>query len=105
MKEISDATFESDVLKKEGMVLVDFWAPWCGPCRMVAPVMEELEKDYAGRVEVVKLNVDVNPQVSQALGVTSIPTIILFKDGKPIDGTVGVRPKEFFEEIIAKHNN
>lgn len=105
MKEISDATFESDVLKKEGMVLVDFWAPWCGPCRMVAPVMEELEKQYEGKVEIVKMNVDVNPQVSQSLGITSIPTIILFKDGKPIDGTVGVRPKEFFEEIIGKHNN
>lgn len=105
MKEISDATFESDVLKKEGMVLVDFWAPWCGPCRMVAPVMEELEKQYAGKVEIVKMNVDVNPQVSQSLGITSIPTIILFKDGKPIDGTVGVRPKEFFEDIISKHNN
>ncbi|ETA79385.1 thioredoxin [Youngiibacter fragilis] len=104
MREISDATFESEVLNKKGMVLVDFWAPWCGPCRMVAPVMEELSREYEGRLEVVKLNVDNNPKVSQSLRITSIPTIILFKDGKAVDGTVGVRPKEFFQDIIKKNS-
>jgi thioredoxin 1 len=91
--EIKEAKFDEAVIKSTMPVLVDFWAPWCGPCRMVAPVVDELSDEYDGKVSFVKLNVDDNPQVASQYGVMSIPTLILFKDGKPATTVVGFRPK------------
>jgi len=90
----SDRTFDTDVLQNETPVLVDFWAPWCGPCHMIAPVVEELAKDYSGRLTVVKLNVDENPNTAQKYQVMGIPTLILFKGGEPVERFVGYMPKE-----------
>ncbi len=95
----SDATFEHDVLKNDQPVLVDFWAPWCGPCRMVAPVVEELSSDYDGRVKFVKLNTDDNPGVSAKYGIRSIPTLLIFKGGELKGQVIGFRPKA----DLAKH--
>ncbi len=91
--ETSDATFEAQVVKSATPVVVDFWAVWCGPCRMIAPVVEELATEYDGRVTFAKLNVDDNPQVSMKYGIRSIPTLLVFKNGKPIDQIVGAVPK------------
>ncbi|MBF7096359.1 thioredoxin [Alkalibacter mobilis] len=103
MKEVMDATFVEEVMNSEQPVLVDFWAPWCGPCKMVTPVMEELDQQYDGKIKVVKVNVDENPEISEALRITSIPTIVLFKEGQPKDAVVGFRPKNDFEKMIDKH--
>jgi thioredoxin 1 len=99
----SDATFEQDVLKSELPVLVDFWAPWCGPCRMVAPAVEAIAAERAGKLKVVKLNVDDNPETSRKYGITGIPTLILFKGGDAKETIVGVVPKSKLDEMIAKH--
>jgi len=99
----SDAGFEQLVLKSELPVLVDFWAPWCAPCRMIAPVLEELAQTYQGRLQVVKVNVDDNPQSSQTYGVMAIPTLMLFKGGEVQDKAVGVVPKEKIETLITAH--
>ncbi|RIH86641.1 Thioredoxin [Meiothermus luteus] len=100
--EVTDANFDA-VLKENQFVLVDFWAEWCGPCRMVAPVMEELAKEYEGKVTVAKLDVDQNPQVAMRYRVMSIPTIILFKDGQPVEVMVGAAPKSNFVARLNKH--
>ena len=89
----SDSTFETDVLDNDAPVLVDFWAPWCGPCRMVAPIVEELAEEYDGQVKFVKLNTDENPQVAGKYGIRSIPTLLVFKGGEPVSQIVGFRPK------------
>ena len=91
--EVTDATFESEVLKASTPVLVDFWAPWCGPCRMVAPVVEELSDEYAGKVKFVKLNTDDNVRTASQYGIRSIPTLLVFKDGQPVGQIIGFRPK------------
>lgn len=103
VKVLTDASFEADVLKSEVPVLVDFWAPWCGPCRMVAPVLEKVADMYAGRVTVGKLNVDENPETSMSYGIRSIPTIALFIGGQPVDGLMGAAPMAVFEKLLDKH--
>ena len=101
----TDATFDADVLKSDQPVLVDFWAPWCGPCRMVAPVVEELSQDYDGKVKFVKLNTDENPQVAGKYGIRSIPTLLIFRGGEPVGQVVGFRPKsdlsKRLDEVLA----
>jgi thioredoxin 1 len=92
-KAVTDATFETDVLRSEGPVLVDFWAEWCGPCKMIAPVLEEIGKEQEGKLEIVKLNVDENPDVARRYGVLSIPTLMLFVDGVEKKRLVGFSSK------------
>lgn len=92
-RDVSDGNFEQEVLQSAKPVLVDFWAPWCGPCRMVAPVVEELSEEYDGQVDFVKLNTDDNPNTAIKYGVRSIPTLLVFKDGQPVSQIVGFRPK------------
>lgn len=91
--ETTDKNFESDVLKAEKPVLVDFWAEWCGPCRQLGPIVDELSKDMAEKVTVLKVNIDKNPEAPTKYGVRGIPTLILFKDGKPVATKVGSMPK------------
>ncbi|MGQ9805427.1 MAG: thioredoxin [Chlorobiales bacterium] len=97
---VSDASFERDVLKSDKPVLVDFWAPWCGPCRMIAPIVEELANDYDGKAKVAKVNVDENPQISMKFGIRSIPTLLIFKNGKVVDQIVGAVPKGVIERKL-----
>jgi thioredoxin 1 len=99
----SDATFDAEVLKSELPVLVDFWAPWCGPCLMIAPVVEEIAESHKGKLKVVKMNVDENGQTSQTYGVMAIPTLILYKGGQVAEKVVGVLPKNKLVDLIAKH--
>jgi thioredoxin len=89
---VTDAEFESVVLKSEIPVLVDFWATWCGPCRMIAPIVEQLSGEMGSKVKIVKMDIDENPATPMSLGIMSIPTVIIFKDGKPAERTVGYRP-------------
>ena len=90
---VTDASFDQDVLQSDKLVLVDFWAAWCGPCRMVAPVLEEIAAEHPDTLTIAKLNVDENPEVSRDYRVLSIPTLILFKGGEPVKQLVGARPK------------
>jgi thioredoxin 1 len=101
--EVKDATFKEDVLDSELPVLVDFWAPWCGPCRMVAPVVEEIAQQYEGKVKVVKLNTDDNPQVASQYGIRSIPTLMIFKGGQRVDMVVGAVPKTTLANTLEKY--
>ena len=91
--EVNDSNFDQVVLQAKTPVLVDLWAPWCAPCHMVAPVVEELASEYEGRVSFAKLNVDQNPRTASRYGIMSIPTLLIFKDGKPLSNIVGFRPK------------
>ena len=97
---ITDQNFEAEVLKSDKPILVDFWAEWCAPCRMVAPVVEALNEDYAGDVKFGKLDVDASPVISAQLGVMSIPTLILFRDGKAVQRMVGFQPKPSLKSKI-----
>lgn len=92
-KAVTDATFAAEVLSNSKPVLVDYWAEWCGPCRQVAPVLEEIAQEYSGKIEIVKLNVDDNPQVTQTYGIMNIPTLSVFKDGEVVKSIVGAKPK------------
>jgi len=100
--DITDSNFDSLVLGSKNPVLVDFWAEWCGPCKMAGPVLEELSETYKDKVSIVKLNVDQNPVNSGKFGIMSIPTTILFKEGKEIGRTIGFSGKEVFEDLIKK---
>lgn len=100
---VTDASFKQEVLESEIPVLVDFWAPWCGPCRMVAPVVEEIAQQYEGKVKVVKLNTDENPQIASQYGIRSIPTLMVFKDGQKQDTVVGAVPKTTLSNTLEKH--
>jgi thioredoxin 1 len=103
VSEVSDSSFESDVLRSDQPVLVDFWAAWCAPCRMLAPTVDAVAEKYAGSARVVKLNVDDNPMVSQKYGIKGIPTLILFKGGKEEERIVGATSKEAISRMIDKH--
>ena len=100
-KPVTDASFSTDVLKAEGAVLVDFWAEWCGPCRAIAPALEEIGAEYAGRLTVAKVNIDENPNTPNAYNVRGIPTLVLFKDGKPVSTKVGAAPKSVLKQWVA----
>lgn len=101
--EVTDATFEQEVLKSQLPVLVDFWAPWCGPCRAIAPVVEEIASDYTGKLKVLKLNTDENPKTAQSYRISGIPSLMVFKNGQPVEQVVGAVPKATLSNAIAKH--
>ncbi len=101
--EFTDDNFEADVLKCDQPVLVDFWAPWCGPCRLIAPTIEELSCDYAGKIRVGKLNTDENPKVASSLAISAIPTVLLFKGGEVVEKFVGVQPKPRMSAAMDTH--
>lgn len=103
LTEVKEADFKSVVLDSELPVLVDFWAPWCGPCRMVAPVVEEIAQQYEGKVKVVKLNTDENPQIASQYGIRSIPTLMVFKNGEKQEMVVGAVPKTTLSNTLEKH--
>jgi thioredoxin 1 len=105
VKAVSDSNFEADVLRVEQPVLVDFWAEWCAPCRMLAPTVDAVAEKYSGRAHVVKVNVDENPNVSQKYGIKGIPTLILFKGGKEEERIVGATSKDAIARLIDKHLN
>ena len=98
--DIDDKAFDDKVLKASVPVLVDFWAPWCGPCRAVAPILDELAKEYKGKVTFARLNVDESPQNASKYGISAIPTLLLFKEGKPISQIVGFRPKAELKKAL-----
>jgi thioredoxin 1 len=100
---VTDASFKEDVLDSNLPVLVDFWAPWCGPCRMVAPVVDEIAQQYEGKVKVVKLNTDENPSTASQYGIRSIPTLMIFKDGQRVDMVVGAVPKTTLANTLEKY--
>ena len=97
---VDDKSFQQEVIQSSIPVLVDFWAPWCGPCRMLAPVIDELSNEYAGKVKVCKLNTDDSPETAGGFGISSIPTVLYFKDGKVVDRLVGLNPKTRFQQML-----
>ncbi len=101
--DVTDSSFAQDVEKSDLPVLVDFWAPWCGPCRMVGPVVESLSQEFAGKVKFVKVNVDDNPAIAQKFDISGIPALLFFKGGQQIDSIVGAVPKANLQNMINKH--
>ncbi|MDP3911087.1 MAG: thioredoxin [Gemmatimonadales bacterium] len=100
---VTDATFQQEVEQHKGLVMVDFWATWCGPCHMVAPIMDRLADKYKGRVKVMKVDVDANQATAMRFNVRSIPSILFFKDGRHVDTLVGAQPPPAFEQKIEQH--
>ena len=101
--QLTSAEMTPDALRAHGTILVDFWAPWCGPCRMVAPVLDALAEEYDGRFTIGKLNVDENGETAVQMGVSGIPTMIVFKDGVEVERVVGAQPKPALQELIERH--
>ena len=102
--EFTDGNFQSEVVESDQPVLVDFWAPWCGPCKLMLPTIEELATEYAGKVRIGKLNTDDNPQTATAHQISAIPTVLLFKGGQIVEKFVGVTPKDKFAESLNSHS-
>ena len=100
ISDVTDATFENEVLKSTTPVLVDFWAEWCGPCKAIAPIIKEIADDNGDKLKVVKINIDESPQTPGTYGIRSIPTILMFKDGQVVSQLTGARPKGDFEELV-----
>jgi len=103
--ELTSSNWDSEVLKAKGLVIIDFWAPWCGPCRVISPAVEELSKEYSGKVKVAKLNTDENSEIASRYKIMGIPTIMFFKDGVKLDQIVGVVPKQHLKEKIDSYLN
>ena len=103
IKETTDSKFDEEVIKADQLVVVDFWASWCGPCKMLSPVMEELSKELLGKADFAKVNVDENPVLSQKYKIASIPTVLIFKNGEAVDTLVGFRPKQDIKNTILKN--
>ena len=101
--ELNEQNWDQEVLQSDKPVLVDFWAPWCGPCRIIAPIIEELAEEFGDQVKVGKLNTDENPNIAMRYGIRAIPTIILFKNGEVVDTRIGVQPKEALKQMILEH--
>ena len=102
-KPVTDASFDSDVIKSSTPVLVDFWAEWCGPCRSLAPKLEEIATEMTGKIKILKMNVDENPQTPGQFGIRGIPAMLLFRDGKQVGELVGNQPKESITEFLKSH--
>lgn len=102
---VTDSTFDQEVLKSAEPVLVDFWAAWCGPCKMIAPILEEMAPEYAGKMKIAKVDVDSNPVIATKFGIRSIPTLLVFKNGVVVDQIVGAMPKKMLTEKVNPHLN
>ncbi len=102
LHDVTDSSFDAEVLQSEQPVIVDFWAEWCGPCRQIAPILKQVAEDFEGRVKVVKLNVDESPQTAGQYGIRSIPTMLAFKDGQVVEQVMGARPKASYIEMAQK---
>ncbi len=101
--EVTDETFEQEVEQADGVAMVDFWAAWCGPCRLVGPIVDQLAQEYAGQVKVAKLDVDASQRTAMKFGIRSIPSILIFKDGELVDAVVGAVPKQHLEQRLKQH--
>ena len=100
---LTESNWNEEVINSDKPVLVDFWAPWCGPCRIIAPIIEELAEEFEGQIKVGKLNTDENPNIAMQYGIRAIPTVILFKNGEVVDTRIGVQPKDALKQMVMSH--